>query len=416
MIDYPAIRGEIVQSFVLSSFNWLRSENSIWKNVQILTILVFSAVFGHFQIVVQLTLKPTGPMHLKHILSILAIALFLLLTLSRSAGESPQLNAEVQLPLEMVQAAQAIINITPTDQTDKLIYTFDSDERTFWNFVPMTGKRKGLSLEDMSIEQRKAVHTLLQSALSAKGYLKVTGIQQLEKLLGEFEKRPDYRDPAAYFLTIFGAPSVDSPWGWRFEGHHLSLNFSSVENELSATPAFMGANPAMVGEGPFAGMRVLREEIDVARRLMATLSPAQRSKAIIAEVAPREIITGNAREAAMETFEGLRFDELEPSQQAMLKDLLQVYAGNLTAEAAQAQMQRIEAAGFDALYFAWAGSVDDPLAAHYYRIHGPTVLIEYDNTQNNANHIHSVWRDLTNDFGRDLLHEHYEAAGTGHGH
>ncbi len=316
---------------------------------------------------------------------------------------------------EMIATAKHFLSLTSAEEKQVLVYPFDSEERTFWNFVPMTGKRKGMVLRDMSTDQKMALHALLQSTLSTKGYLKTTGIQQLERILGVLEDNPTYRDPTSYYLTIFGTPSEETAWGWRFEGHHLSLNFSSINNELVVAPAFMGSNPSKVLSGTFAGLRVLSEEIDVAQALMQSLSPAQQSKAIISETAPREIITGNKREAVLESYEGLQYNEMEPHQQMLLRSLINVYAGNLKADAAQAQLDRIEKAGYDSLHFAWAGSLS-PGEGQYYRIHGTTLLIEYDNTQTNANHIHTVWRDLTNDFGRDLLHKHYQESAEGHGH
>jgi hypothetical protein len=238
---------------------------------------------------------------------------------------------------------------------------------------------------------------------------------ELERTLRRLEKRPpndEYRDPERYYLAIFGTPSEKSPWGWRFEGHHVSLNFSSVTGKLAVTPAFLGTNPARVPEGPTKGLRVLAQEEDLARRLLTGLNAQQRRQAIIDEEAPADIITGNQRTVSLARFEGLAYADMTADQRFLLEQLIRVYLDNMKPRIAQHQWQRMEDAGLDKLHFAWAGSAE-PGQAHYYRIHGPTFLVEYDNTQNNANHIHTVWRDPANDFGRDLLRDHYE---NGHSH
>ena len=307
----------------------------------------------------------------------------------------------------MVEAANHFLSLVPESDVQKVSFSFETDERTNWNFVPMTGKRKGLALEDMTHEQRVALHKLLQTTLSTEGYLKVTSIQQLERLLGMLESRPDYRNPGFYYLSIFGTPSLEGAWGWRFEGHHLSLNFSMVNGKAAGSPTFLGTNPGRVHESVFSGLEILNTEIRLARQLMMLLSEDQREKATISEKAPREIITGNSRVAMLDTFEGLSFKELDADQQDLLVLLLSTYIHNMEPEAASRQLKRIKDSGLENLYFAWAGSVHEG-EAHYYRIHGPKLLIEYDNTQNNANHVHSVWRDLENDFGRDYLRQHYD--------
>ena len=345
----------------------------------------------------------------------LALTVVALTNTDRPAYEASALADEAAVAKDMAAAARQFLQHTPEAQHPVLVFPFDSEERANWNFVPMPGKRKGLSVKEMSADQRQALHTLLQSILSGKGYLKATYVQQLEEILADIEENPVYRDPELYYLTLFGAPSEEAPWGWRFEGHHLSLNFSSVENKLAVLPAFMGANPAEVRTGQFSGLRVLHEETDVARALMHAFSSAQRERALIDASAPRDIITGNDREAVLERFEGLPYAEMTQQQQRLLQSLIDVYASNLEPDIASVQRERIEASGYNALYFAWAGSLEEN-EPHYYRVHGPTLLIEYDNTQNNANHIHAAWRDLTNDFGRDLLRQHYDASEPGHGH
>lgn len=314
---------------------------------------------------------------------------------------------------EIDAAAHAFLATLDAEQGARATRPFDDAERFEWFFTPVS--RTGLPLKAMTTEQRDAALRLLQSATSSQGYLKATGVMHLEGILAVLEGRPDRRDPEDYHFWIFGTPSSDRPWGWRFEGHHISLNFTSTDGITVSTPSFIGANPARVPTGPFAGWRLLANEEDLARALARSLDSAQRTRAIISDTAPRDIITGNDRHASLERTEGLPVAAMTDPQRALLLRLVAEYMDNADPAIAGPRLARIEEAGLDRLHFAWAGSVDvgEP---HYYRIHGPTVLIEYDNTQNDANHIHSVWRDLENDFGQDLLRRHYESAGADHGH
>jgi hypothetical protein len=272
---------------------------------------------------------------------------------------------------------------------------------------------------EMSGSQRTAAHTLLHSALSSQGYLKATGIMVMEDILRETElalgQDPKVvsmvRDPELYFFTIFGRPSRDTAWGWRVEGHHLSLHFSSVTGELVATtPMFLGSNPAVLSHGPHAGLSLLAAEVGIARELLSSFDTGQRGQAIISATAPGDIVTGNSRTASLEKMAGLSASSMTGEQRALLIRLIQEYATNLRPDLANAQLDRIQTSGGEKLHFAWAGSIEagNP---HYYRIHSPMLLIEYDNTQNNANHIHTVYRDLVNDFGVDILRRHYEQSG-----
>ena len=178
--------------------------------------------------------------------------------------------------------------------------------------------------------------------MSSQGYHKANAIIELERVLGILEGRPGRRDPEDYYVTIFGDPGADGPWAWRFEGHHLSLNFSSLTGELTVTgPAFMGANPATVPSGEKAGWRPLGREEDLARALLFMLNPEQREMAVIADRAPRDIITGNDREARLDGFEGIPASRLTDEQRAMLMSVIWEYVGNMEADAAAAWMTRI---------------------------------------------------------------------------
>lgn len=233
----------------------------------------------------------------------------------------------------------------------------------------------------------------------------------LENILREVENRPGddkYRDPLNYYITIFGEPAEDSIWGWRFEGHHLALNFSSADNRIaSSTPTFWGSNPAVVRNGKFTGLQILKQETDLGFTLVNSLNPQQMKVAVFANQAPDDIITGNRRRADLQEQTGLPFSDMNDQQKRLFLQLLNVYVKNYQLGFSKRLMEKIEQAGMENLSFAWAGSLQ-PGAGHYYRIQGPMLLIEYDNTQNNANHVHTVVRDLTNDFAEDILREHYQ--------
>ncbi len=311
---------------------------------------------------------------------------------------------------KLVATAQQFLNSLDQNQKEQATFSFEDKERFNWNFVPK--ERNGLPLKDMSEAQRKAAHALIQASLSQQGYEKVTNVLALESILREVEGREPndtYRDPLNYYFSVFGTPSEEAVWGWRLEGHHLAVNFSSVDNQIvSATPTFFGANPGKVPSGPKKGWRILKPEEDLARELVRSLNPTQLQTAQIAEEAYPEIVTGIERQAKIGEPEGIAFPDLTAEQQQKLMQLLQVYYNIYTSELAQQEMQQIKEKQ-DALHFGWAGSLE-PGDGHYYRIQGPEFVIEYDNTQNNANHIHTVIRDLKNDFGDHVLKQHYEEA------
>jgi hypothetical protein len=287
------------------------------------------------------------------------------------------------------------------------VFEFADAERLNWHFVPR--ERRGLPLKEMNETQRAAARRLLQAGLSQRGYLKASTIMELELVLRELGGNPVMRDPELYFFSIFGTPTANAAWGWRTEGHHLSLNFTVAGDSLVATaPSFFGANPAHVRTGSRQGLRALAAEEDLARALIRALDEEQRALAIIATEAPRDIITGNAGQVDPLSPAGIPITRLSPQQSALLVQLLDEYLSRMAPDIAAQRRARLEKTDFSRVTFAWAGSleVDRP---HYYRVQGPTFLIEYDNTQNEANHIHSVWRDFDGDFGRDLLREHYRS-------
>lgn len=315
---------------------------------------------------------------------------------------------------EMADAAQAFVSGLDSAQKAKALIEFSSNERFNWDFVPKS--RRGIPLKELKPEQQELARTLLRTGLSAQGYTKATNIiYVIEQVLREMENQAAWRDSGLYYVTIFGDPQK-SPWGWRVEGHHLSVNFTVSSNEvLAVSPSFFGSNPAEVPRGPHKGLRVLGAEEDLGRELISALSDQQRKLAIFSATAPREIITGNARQAKRLDPLGISARDFTDSQKELLRKLIREYLFRFRTEVAETDFKKIEAAGFENISFAWAGPVERG-HGHYYRVQGPTFLLEYDNTQNRANHIHTVWRDLENDFGEDLLKKHYEQSSHGHGH
>ena len=333
-------------------------------------------------------------------------ALALALVVLSAPGAKPDSARDVR---RMAEAALAFLSSLDAGQRGEAAFMFDSDERLRFHFIPVESfPRQGLRIRDMSEPQRERAHALLQAGLSSRGYLTAQQIIELEGILRDLEgeSRRLARDPEEYLLSVFGTPSPGGTWGWRFEGHHLSLNFTIVGGEaVASAPAFLGANPAEVREGPRRGLRPLGAEEDAARALLEALDASQREQAILDDVAPRDIVTGAELDIEPLSPTGIAATDLTDGQRALLMALVEVYTGVMADELAAHRMARLADAGVDRITFAWAGGVarGEP---HYYRVQGPTFLIEYDNTQNDANHIHSVWRDFEGDFGRDLLREH----------
>ena len=312
----------------------------------------------------------------------------------------------------MVQAANAFLTDLSAEQKSKASFKFEDDQRFEFRFTPRA--RTGLPLKEMNEAQRTRAHALLKTGLSMRGYTTATTIIGLENVLKAIEPprtgpNAIVRDPEMYFVSIFGTPGK-SPWGWKFEGHHVSVNFTLVDDKpIVFAPTFFGSNPAVVREGPkeYVGTRALRDEEEVARELMAAFDEATRQKAIFDATAPRDMITAENRESKPLDPGPIAASTMTPAQRRILERLLDVYLSRVAPEVAKARLQALQKAGFDKITFGWAGTLDIG-GPHYYRVQGPTFLIEYDNVQNNANHIHSVWRDFDGDFGRDLLREHYK--------
>lgn len=306
----------------------------------------------------------------------------------------------------MEHAADAWISTLTAAQRAAALHPFA--RRTDWHYVPRS--RPGLALRDMSEAQRAAVWRLVDHALSTAGAAKARAVVDLEPVLGDLERRPGRRDPGNYALAVFGEPRTDTPWAWRLEGHHLSLTVTQVPGERPAlTPAFFGANPAIVPQDhPRAGEEVLAYERELGFAFVESLDGEPFSRAMLAAEAPRDILTGPGAERRLDRVEGVPFAALAEGQRELGWRLVLAFLRHLRDDWRRAEEEKIREAGLDRLHFAWAGCVR-PGAPHYFRLHGPRTVVEYDNVQNGANHVHSVWHDPVDVFGEDRLHHHHRA-------
>ena len=341
----------------------------------------------------------------------------------------------------MTDAVSAWLDSLNEDQRAKASLTFeDTAERTSWAYFPrMT---KGLPLLEMDARQQKLANAFIAGALSFQAYAKVVMVMASESLVNLMEggRLDAFRDPRRYFLAVFGSPGGER-WGWRFEGHHVVLNFTLAGGEIvSPTPLFIGAQPVEVPHGHSMVLRACAEEEDAARELLGSLDGDRKREAIISDIAPPDFVLMNspvvpdsalpggieappllaniiaeAKAMALERREALRFERARPrglpastmdtSQRKLLSELIDVYVDRLPDPLAAIEREGIDRAGIDGVHFAWAGGTERR-RPHYYRLQGPSFLVEYDNTQNDVNHVHSVWRDPDRDFGGDLLREH----------
>ena len=311
----------------------------------------------------------------------------------------------------MADGARGFLASLSSEQRAQATFAFDSDERLRFHFVPPENfERHGISLKEMTSEQTARAYDLLETGLSRGGYMTATEIIEVEAILQALEAGGTQfsRDPELYFVSVFGTPSTDGTWAWRFEGHHLSLQFTIIAGNLSVSaPTFLAASPATVREGPRSGLRPLAAQEDAGRALLAALDAGQRATAIIQDVAPTNLVTGVALEVDPLSPVGIEASALSPAQRDLLMDLIESYASVMADDIAALRLSKIRQAGLENIAFAWAGSTRRGEVG-YYRVQGPTFLIEFDYTQRDPNHVHTAWRDFDGDFGRDLLREHLQ--------
>jgi Protein of unknown function (DUF3500) len=308
----------------------------------------------------------------------------------------------------MTETANRFLAALSSEQRAKATFRFMDDERMNWHFIPK--ERKGLMLREMSSCQRHLASALLAAGLSQIGYIKAVTIMSLEDVLKALENDSgERRNPEKYHFTVFGTPSDTGTWGWRVEGHHLSQNYTVANGQVVDGPSFFGSNPAEVRQGPRKGLRTLAGEDDLGFEVMHVLDEPQQKIAVVDPKAYSDILTAASRKAALQGQpSGLPAAKMNARQFDALRALVELYAYNLPDDLAERRMEQISKAGRN-VYFAWAGGIK-PGDPHYYRVQTPSFLIELDDTQDNANHIHSVWRDFNGDFGGDLLKAHYESS------
>lgn len=344
----------------------------------------------------------------------------------------------------MADAALTLIDNLDDEHAAALVQPFQGDERVRWTSFPREmagGTYVGVPLFELGLHQRKMVNRLVETGLSLPGFAQMAAIQALELPLDLSEgHRIDYwRDRSRYWLAIFGTPGDEGRWGWRFEGHHVSVNHTIIDGDVvSSTPIFFGSNPARVRNGSYDVVRPCAPEEDAARELLGSLDDDRRRMAVLSDTAPydtmshwlpevpewaepgeppnpldilQEVLAATPPEAKKavrlerDRPRGVRRRDMDERQQSLLDELVEIYVRRLPDTVASEERARIAAAGLDEIHFAWAGSerIGD---AHYYRVQGPTLLIEYDNAQDHANHVHAVWRDPARDFGYDALRAH----------
>ena len=311
--------------------------------------------------------------------------------------------------VSFIEPATAFLNSLNSAQKEKALVAFDDENRTRWHYFPSSMyNREGISIKELNEKQRELLHNLLHRYLSVSGYNKTNDVFEVEAILRDLT-HSNSRDPDLYYISIYKNKDDETLWGWSLEGHHLSLNFTADGKMTSYTPLFFGANPAIVKSGPQKGRRSLKNEEDLALKLINHLDREQREKAIFKNSALYDIESRNDSEITPLKTVGITASELNEEQQAILIDLIMEYISTMPEDLAQKRMVSIKSEDFKNIHFAWAGTTElrEP---HYYRIQGKTFLIEFDNTQDHANHIHSVWRDFNGDFGRDLIKEHYKKA------
>lgn len=344
----------------------------------------------------------------------------------QNAIVQPAIMAQPRDPEDMRTTAVALLGSLDSVQLSKVQFEFsDMDARTRWSNLPsIFYERGGLRTGDMTVTQRHHLHALMRASTSSQGYLKIAGVMWLDDVLSEAASERGASGRMAelieswstenYWISIFGNPETDEQWGWLLTGHHLAASFTVVGDNIAFTPLFLGAEPYTVEKGPYAGWRILSHERERGFRLMQTLTDEQRAMAVLGEAVPNDIFEGPGERNRLESIEGIQASALGEAQQILLWELIEEYVRNADYRAANAQLAKIRSDGLEALRFAWIGPTEHLERRYYYRVHGPSLLIEYvrergvGGDENGSNHIHAIVRDPSNDYGEGWLGTHYE--------
>ena len=333
---------------------------------------------------------------------------------------SPDLHSSAA---QMTASASVFLEgLSEAQRTSVLFALDDSEARTRWSNLPSAMfDRGGLRMGDLTDVQRQALHALLRASTSSQGYHKIAGIIWIDDVLSaEAQARRDGRmarlieswSSENYWVAFFGDPRTEKRWGWLITGHHLAASFTVVDSQVAFTPLFLGAEPYEIGSGPYAGFRALPHEAERGFELVQSLTDAQRNVAVVSSEIPRDILEGPGRKASLEQFAGITAASLTAMQQRLLNHLIAEYVRNMDHDIAASFLKEVENDGLEALHFAWMGPTDDISKRYYYRVHSPSILIEYVRERGvgseGANHVHSIVRDPGNDYGEDWLQLHYE--------
>ncbi|MBC3757265.1 DUF3500 domain-containing protein [Hyunsoonleella sp. SJ7] len=306
--------------------------------------------------------------------------------------------------------AVTFLNALNEEQKSNVLLHFEDEKKTDWHYFPSTSfSREGIAIKQLSPSQQLLLHELLKASLSESGFNTTLKIIDLENVLAELSGDYVRRDSGAYYVSFYGNPFKEPLWAWSFEGHHVSLNFTVLNGKTHLAPRFFGANPATIRSGDRKGERMFQSEEDLALEFMTSLNEEERKSALIRNSAYSDIITGNDPEVSPLQIEGIPLQTLNRTQRSLLLNLIRLHLSDRVEERFNEVFNRITSEELQDIHFGWAGEIS-LTAPHYYRIQGKSFLIEFDNIQNNANHIHIVWRDFDGDFGRDLIQEHYQTS------
>lgn len=328
---------------------------------------------------------------------------------------------------QMRESAARFLEALSAEERQAATYELaDANERTRWSNLPASMvERGGIRAGDLTSEQRRRLHDLIRASTSSQGYLKISGIMWLDDILqaevlprvgpgdDRFRRLVESWTTENYWVSVFGDPEAHASWGWLLSGHHLAATFTVSGGQVAFTPMFLGAEPYEIESGPYAGWRILSHEVERGFELQQALTSEQRGLAVISQDVPRDVLEGPGRKASLSSYQGIAASALSQAQRSLLWHLIEEYVRNADHDAAESQLAEIERDGLDSLRFAWIGPTGDLAERYYYRVHGPSILIEYvreravGGRQGAANHVHTMVRDPGNDYGEDWLETHY---------
>jgi Protein of unknown function (DUF3500) len=323
----------------------------------------------------------------------------------------------------VVAAAEKFIAALSPEECATASFAVDSNEWRTWSNIHPYLMRHGVSLRDLNDAQRNAALELVRESLSVSGFATARGVMKLNEHIRELTGRSEEYGEWYYWLSVFGTPSETQPWGWQIDGHHLIINCCLLGDQIVLTPQFLGSEPVFAASGKYQGARVFHEEEAKGFALMQALSPEQRAEATIGQDLPMEVFAAAYRDNLTLNYQGIRYDRLNAQQRALLLDLINVYVGRIRPGHSDVRLEQVKA-HLDETWFAWMGPCD-AASPFYYRVHSPVILIEFDhqrgialeNDEPSRNHIHTLVRTPNgNDYGKDLLRQHYEQHDHSHPH